>query len=107
MKNSGNLNLISDYELKEPLISYCSGFADLNFKENVLNNYLNSYFIPFVYKNMDLMRQSIHSPRALEGYEFRNLVVGYYTLLMQNVESYRSAAEINSTLKGNLGIRVK
>lgn len=57
--------------------------------EQVLNDYINQYFVPFVFESIDIPGQRIMNRRAFQSYRFRNLLGGYSVLLQQNQSYYR------------------
>ncbi len=99
IKNSGNLTIISNYHLKEDLIKYYQGFEEKKLREAVYNSYLNEYIIPFAYEHMDFLSQKIINTHAVTSHKFRNLVVGYYQLLKQNIDYYKIIYETGEDLK--------
>lgn len=107
IKYSGNFNILSDYELKEALILYYQSFEEARFKEQIYNDYIHEYAIPFVYKNMDLLNQTIKTPTAVRGHTFNNLVVGYYALFGQVIEMYQVLVEMNQKLKKRLAEEIE
>lgn len=102
IKNSGNLNNISDYALKEDMVKYYEKFKLVDKVELVYQDWLNLYAIPYVYENMDIVRQEFISPDQIKGYQFKNTVAGYYALLSQNLEVYQAIAESNRDLLNQL-----
>jgi len=107
IKNSGNLNIISDYALKETIVKYYEKFKLVDKVESLYQDWLNLYAIPFVYENMDIARQKIISPDQVKGYRFRNTVAGYYALLSQNLDVYQTIAESNQDLLDRLKQRMQ
>jgi hypothetical protein len=97
--NSGNFGIISNYKLKEELIRYYKGFDDMKLKEQIFNEFLKDYLIPFIYANFDMLNQKIKTPNAIKGHSFSNLVLGYYALLSQSLESYEKSQNNNSYLQ--------
>jgi len=93
IKNSGNLNIISNYSLQTELIDYYTLFGQLAETERIYDSWLNQFIIPFVQENMDILKQKIMRPEAVLSYRFKNLVAGYYALLGQNNDIYQQVME--------------
>ncbi|MDZ7625887.1 MAG: DUF6090 family protein [Ignavibacteriaceae bacterium] len=96
--NSGNLNIINDYKLIESLASYYNSYDELSIKEKVLYDYQLKFVLPFVYENVDFLSGEIVNKSAINGFEFKNIVTGYYTLLRQNLEVYKNYEQANKEL---------
>lgn len=96
--NSGNLDIINDYKLLESLASYYNSYDELTIKEKILYDYQLKFVLPFVYENVDFLSGEIVDKSAINGFEFKNIVTGYYTLVGQNLEVYRNYKEANKEL---------
>lgn len=96
--NSGNLDIINDYKLLESLASYYNSYDELSIKEKILYDYQLKFVLPFVYENVDFLSGEIVDKSAINGFEFKNIVTGYYTLVGQNLEVYRNYKEANKEL---------
>ena len=99
IKNSGNLNIIVDYDLKEELISYNQSFESKKLQEDYYKLYISYYVVPFVYQNMDFLNQKIVHKNTIDDFAFHNLVLGYYQLLTQLLENYEDLNKKSSKLK--------
>ncbi len=100
--SSGNLNLISDYELKRDIISYYSNCGFVTEVERIYTEYMNSYSIPFLLENYDVLMQKFYNPAVLDSIRFRNLLAGYLSARRQTVEIYRALAGFNAELTEKL-----
>jgi hypothetical protein len=98
IKNSGNLDVISSYDLKEDLVRYYETFKLVDRIEALYLDWLSDYAIPYVYENMDIKNQRLVSLNKLKGYQFNNTVAGYYALLNQNIEGYQLILAKNDSL---------
>jgi hypothetical protein len=99
IKNSGNLNIVTDYNLKDSLIKYYQSFEAKKLQESYYNLYINEYVIPFVYKNVNFLERKIINKNAINNYEFNNLVLGYHQLLTQQIDNYKNIHKMNKELK--------
>ncbi len=105
--NSGNLNLISDYKLKEKISSY---YAFLNEVDNVEQYYLNhmdNYGFPILYKSLHIYNLEFISKESYQSLEFTNMYLGVVSFVQQNNKIYREALEKNKELKSELAMALK
>jgi hypothetical protein len=99
IKNSGNFNIINDYELRSKLIEYYESFEGKKLTEEYYKMYINNFIIPFLFENLDLVNSAIIAEKDFNNHKFNNLIVGYYQLLVQVVNSYEKISELNRELK--------
>ena len=98
IKNSGNLSLISDYNLRQKLIGYYQQLEDKKLIEGVYFDYFNKYIIPFVMTSLDLQQQKFVDPGVIRSVKFRNIVGGSYQLLRQNLDFYQTVYQKSEEL---------
>jgi len=98
VKNSGGMNIISDYEVKEAIVSYYSLNDELRLKEQVFFDYLQNFVLPYVYKNVEFLYGRIANKYAINSFEFKNIVAGYYGLTEQNFQAYKDYKKTNEEL---------
>ena len=96
MTSGGNLNLISDFELMQDLITLYKTFRDSKIQDDVYWEYMNEYVIPFLYKQADRATQKLDSPKILNTLKFQNLIIGYPILLRQNLREHERLTEFNA-----------
>ena len=104
IKNSGNLNLISDYELKENISSYYKYLIEVKNVEQFYKNHMDNYTLPILYKNYHLFKRKFVNRKAYQTLEFTNMYLGVIALLQQNTKTYNEAFEKNQELKEKLKI---
>jgi len=95
IKNSGNLNILTDYDIREKLIEYYQSLEEKKLVEEINMLFINNYILPFVYKNVDFLNQRIINRNFLTDHNFSNLVYGYYQLLSQLIENYKKINDLN------------
>jgi len=98
IKNGGNLNVISEYDLKEDLVRYYESFKLADRIESLYLDWLSAYAIPYVYENMDIKSQKLISLHKTRDHHFNNTVAGYFALLNQNIEVYELLLAKNDSL---------
>jgi hypothetical protein len=99
IKYSGNLNILTDYNFREKLIQYYQSLDEKKLVEEVNIDYTNNYIIPFIYKNADFLNQRIINREVLSNYNFTNLVLGHYQLLVQIIDNYKNIYKLNRELE--------
>lgn len=102
VKNSGNFNIIRDYDLKSKIIAYYTSLESKQLTEEYYKMYINDYIIPFLFENIDLIHSEVLNPGMLNNARFRNLVVGYFQMLTQLVSTYENIFELNEDLQETL-----
>ncbi|MFC2101526.1 hypothetical protein ACFLS7_00865 [Bacteroidota bacterium] len=100
--NSGNLNIISDYTLKEKISSYYSFLNEVANVEQFYSKHMDSYGFPILYKTYHLLNQEFISKESYQSLEFTNMYLGVLALLQQNIRVYREALEKNKELETEL-----
>lgn len=98
IKSTGNFNLIANYDLQENLIQYYHRLEDKKYIDTIFDNYLNQYIIPFAFENVDFTQQRFSNEKSLNLFKFKNLALGYYNLLQQNVAFYKNIQKIGQDL---------
>ncbi len=100
--NSGNLNIISDYNLKEEISSYCKFTKEVKNVEQYYLDHMDNYGFPTLYKNYHLYKLEFVNEESYQSLEFTNIFLGVFALLQQNIKIYREALVKNRELKGEL-----
>ncbi len=98
--NSGSLGLIRDWELREELVSYYRYQQTIRDVEEVYNDYVNTYVMPFLFKSVDLITGELAEDFRTDSREFKNLIAGYYSLAGQKMELLREIDSVNNALLG-------
>jgi hypothetical protein len=102
IKSSGNLNIITNYELRQEIIGYYQKLIDKNMKEDVYDTYINTFAIPYVYNNLNFLNQKLRNISIVRDIKFHNLILGYFALLTQNIQTYQIINENNSRLQEHI-----
>ena len=100
--NSGNLNIVSDYNLKEKISSYYTFLNEVSNVEQFYREHMNNYGFPILYKNYHLLRREFINAESYKSLEFTNMYLGVVALLQQNNEKYKEALEKNEGLQNEL-----
>jgi hypothetical protein len=99
IKNSGNLNLISEFDIRKKLIQYYQSFEEKKLLEQINMQYLHDYIIPFIHQHVDFLHQKMISQSILKNHHFSNLVLGYYQMLIQLIDNYKGIYQLNKELE--------
>ncbi len=102
IKNSGNLNLVSDFKLKERISSYYKYLIEVKNVEQFYKDHMNNYGFPLLYKNYHLLKLEFISKKSYQNLEFTNMYLGTIAFLQQNIKVYKEAIVKNRELKDEL-----
>lgn len=97
--NSGNLNLISDYNLKEKISSYYTFLNEVNNVEQFYRKHMDDYGFPVLYKSYHLLKREFINKESYQTLEFTNMYLGVIALLQQSNAKYKEALEKNNELQ--------
>ena len=86
--NSGNLNLINDFNLKRNIIDYYIEIEGVRFLEEFFNDYLNIQVLPFILSDFSILKENFIDPNSINSNRFSNSFAGYYGLMQQRVDAY-------------------
>jgi hypothetical protein len=100
--NSGNLGLIKDFEISEQIVYYYRSHEDMRYVEQVYNDYISNYILPYVSKKLDFISEQFVEDFTVNDIEFRNITAGYYILSSQKMELVHTLDSLNSDLKDSL-----
>jgi len=96
--NSGNLGLIRNYELREELVNYYRYQASIRDVEEVYNDYINDYVIPFFFESVDMLAGSFVEGFRTDSKDFKNITTGYYILVQQRMDLILEVDSVNNSL---------
>lgn len=100
--NSGNLNIISDYLVKENISSYYSLMNEVKNVEQFYLNHMNDYGFPIIYKNYHILKREFINDKCYKSLEFTNMYLGTISFYQQNTKIYEQALENNLELTDEL-----
>ncbi len=86
IKYSGNLNLISSYNLREEITNYYESFTSIQSQQEMTVEFINDYATKFIFKNINILNWQFINKNNVDFNEVNNIVVGYYALLEQNIK---------------------
>lgn len=98
IKNSGNLNIIENYEIRSKIIGFYESIKGIALVEEYYKLYINDYIIPYFFDNIDILNLKIVNKKGIASHKINNLIMGYYQLLIQVVNTYEEILEMNKSL---------
>ncbi|MFZ0452106.1 MAG: DUF6090 family protein [Ignavibacteriaceae bacterium] len=104
IKYSGNLNIISDYNLREETTNYYESFTTIQSQQEMTVEFINDYATKFVFNNINILNWQIINKKNIDFTEVNNIIVGYYALLEQNIKLEKEIVIRNKELLKKLNI---
>ena len=99
-KNSGHMLLLPSYDLRSALSKYYESFEEVRLKEQLYNDFVQTYVVPFVFEHLNLTTGALQpSIQAVNSAKISNLIIGYSILLRQLVETYETIALENKEVQ--------
>ncbi len=96
--NSGNLNIISDYDLKKQIVTYHLAISNVQFLDEYFYKFHNDYVMPFIFKNFELLNGKLENTRVIHTTRFTNVIAGYYSMVQQRENAYGKLLKRNRAL---------
>lgn len=104
IKYSGNLNLISSYNMREEITNYYESFTNIQSQQEMTVEFINDYATKFVFKNINILNWQIINKKNVDFNEVNNIIVGYYALLEQNIKLEKEIVTRNKELLKKLSV---
>ncbi|MCW8805094.1 MAG: hypothetical protein OQK56_01430 [Ignavibacteriaceae bacterium] len=89
ISNSGNLNIISDYELKAQIVDYYLALGGVGFIDDYFHKYFSDFVMPFVLTEYSVLTGEFNNTAVVNSVRFSNVVAGYYSLVQQRLAAYK------------------
>jgi hypothetical protein len=105
--SSGDLNAMGNFEFKADLVKLYDGYEETASKERWLDDFISRFAMPFIYENLDLTTTTMPDPHLIRSSKFKNLVLGYHALLIQNLEACETAERTGMEFMARLKKRMK
>lgn len=81
--NSGNLNIISDFDVRQAIIKYHQELEDFDYLDKFFQNHIQNQHMPFIRNHYDVFSQSVEPEGFYKTLEFRNTFRIFYSLKQQ------------------------
>ena len=88
--NSGNLNIISNYDVREQIVDYQLLLSDAKFLDDYYFQYFNEFVLPLLMTNYNFINKKITYKKVIYSTKFQNIASGYYSLKKQQKDSYKA-----------------
>ncbi|PHR12773.1 MAG: hypothetical protein COA40_07795 [Aequorivita sp.] len=90
---SGDFELIGDFEYREKLIDVYNAYKTTSQLEAILADYVNEYVTPFFFENIRLRDFTFLQNNFIDNPVFETIVIGYDALLTQKINGYKENLE--------------
>ena len=104
--NSGNLNLIKDYDLKQKIVEYHKGLENFQLLENYFHDYFSETLMPFLMINYDLFSQKLIVSNTHKSILFKNIFGTHFSLTQQRWEGYKGLLDESMKMEKLLNNRM-
>lgn len=98
IKASGEFDLIRDIDLRKQIISTYDSYASTSTFDQMIMDYANDYVTPYFFENVRFSDLSSINKNILEDPAFENIVIGYMTLMTQQINGYKESLKQVKTL---------
>jgi len=97
--NSGNLNIIQNFELRSGIVEYQLAINGVHFVDDYFYKYFNDYVMPFVLSNFNVLTGHFKADDSYRTLEFSNAFVGFYSMVQQRRQAYSGLLEKSNTFQ--------
>lgn len=104
--NSGNLNLIEDYDLKQKIVEYHKGLENFQLLETYFHDYYSGTLMPFLMINYDLFSQKLTVTNTHKSILFKNIFATHYSLTQQRFEGYKGLLDESKKMEKLLNNKI-
>ncbi|MDM7992535.1 MAG: hypothetical protein QUS11_04420 [Candidatus Fermentibacter sp.] len=88
LMNAGHMDSTGDFAFRARLVRLHDEFDSVAEKEEMLREFVSGFAMPFTYRHMNMIGGTFLDAGIVKTPGFINLVLGYSTLLNQNLEAY-------------------
>lgn len=96
--NSGNLNIINNFETRTDLVEYHLEIDRVIFIQDFFQNFYDRFVFQFLISDFDLLRGEFTNPNILRSIKFSNMFAGYYSMVQQRLDAYKILLTKNKKL---------
>jgi hypothetical protein len=102
ISNSGNLNILTDFELKSQIVKYYLDLGGVEFIDEYFNKYFSDFVMPFILSEYSVLTGEFNNKSIVNSVRFSNVVAGYYSMVQQRVAAYESLLNDSYLLRDEL-----
>ena len=100
--NSGNLNLIRNFDLKTNIVDYHLALKGVGFIDDHFYKYFNDFVMPFVFSEFNVLSGEFKNAGEINNIRFSNIFTGYYSMVQQRNSAYKDILLKSYKLKEEL-----
>ena len=102
ISNSGNLNILTDFELKGQIVDYYLALGGVGFIDEYFHRYFDDFVMPFIITEYSVLTNEFNDKRIISSVRFSNVVAGYYSMVQQRMAAYSSLLDDSYLLRKEL-----
>ena len=106
ISNSGNLNILTDFELKTKIVDYYLALGGVGFIDEYFHSYFNEFVMPFIFSEYSVLTNEFNDKRIINSVKFSNVVAGYYSMVQQRIAAYQSLLKDSYLLRDELNKKI-
>ena len=106
ISNSGNLNSITNFELKTQIVDYYLALGGVGFIDDYFHKYFSDFVMPFILTEYSVLTEEFNDKNIVNSVRFSNVVAGYYSLVQQRIDAYKSLLKDSYLLRDELSNNV-
>jgi len=102
ISNSGNLNILTNFELKSQIVKYYLDLGGVEFIDDYFNKYFSDFVMPFILSEYSVLTEEFNDKNVINSIRFSNVVAGYYSMVQQRVTAYQALLNDSYLLRDDL-----
>jgi len=106
ISNSGNLNILTEFELKSQIVKYYLDLGGVEFIDDYFNKYFSDFVMPFILSEYSVLTEEFNNINVINSVRFSNVVAGYYAMVQQRIAVYKSLLHDSYLLRDELDNRL-
>jgi hypothetical protein len=100
--NSGNFNIIDDFQLKGQIVDFHLEVKEIKFVDDYFYKFFNDMVMPFIFSEFSVVHGVFKNDEIIHSMEFGNVVAGYFSMVQQRNKAYKSLDSSCQSLKTSL-----
>jgi hypothetical protein len=96
--NSGNLDLIRNFTLRENILKYYQSVKSLQYVKDIHDHYIDNFIFPYLFENLDFVSGEVAEDFNPNSREFKNISAVYYMMVDARVSVANELDSLNLIL---------
>lgn len=96
--NSGKLNIIRDFDLKNSIVDYHIALGGITYIDDYTGQFFSDFVLPFLFREFNLLTGELTNPGIIKTTEFANLFAGYLSMVQERRRIYSGVLERSYSL---------